>query len=158
MSPYLKLLLVVLLSVGVSACGKSGRKSKPVIGAESSATQQIELKSADNKPKVVDEGDKVKEEELTALDHETALLPPKIDDNPEKLLGIDAQQLVEILGDPSLIRNESPAEIWQYSTKSCVLDLVLYDAKTTYIEARDEHVRPMDSRKCLRILLLSRKN
>ncbi|MEH6629220.1 MAG: hypothetical protein V7776_00245 [Halopseudomonas aestusnigri] len=158
MSQYLKFLIVVMFAVGLSACGSAARKAQPVTQSATGA-EEIPAKQLDHEKTGSSEvSAESKEEELTALNYEIAPLQPEIDDDPEKLLGIDAQQLIEMLGEPTLIRSESPAEIWQYSTKSCVLDLVLYDSKTTYIEARDEEVRPMDNRLCLRTLLLSREN
>ncbi|WP_157231212.1 hypothetical protein [Kiloniella laminariae] len=115
-----------------------------------------------------DRSNKPEEENTVARDvsaegEELASLPPEktkpeleVDDNPEKLIGLDAAGLEELLGTPKLIRQESPAEIWQYNASDCVLDLVFYDAVTSYVEARNTAVQPMDKRSCFRSLLLAR--
>ena len=161
MRQYIKFFLVFVLAVGVSACGNARHKVKivtySVTGTETASTVQP-LPDETGSTSDAIQADRESTEELASLDPESEPVQSEVDDDPETLLGIDAQQLVGILGDPSLLRSENPAEIWQYSTKSCVLDVVFYDTVTTYIEARDDQVKPMDSRLCLRKLLLSREN
>lgn len=56
------------------------------------------------------------------------------------VMGLDRSEVEQLLGRPGLVRRESPAEIWQYQTTSCVLDVFLYDEaegpRVTYVEAR----------------------
>jgi hypothetical protein len=82
---------------------------------------------------------------------------PVIDDNPDRLFGLDRTALSALLGEPALIRREAPAEIWQYRTATCVFDVFLYDAADTsrvqYIEARDSAAQQIDARGCLNQLL-----
>ncbi len=52
--------------------------------------------------------------------------PPPVDDNPDQLLGLSGDAVSEKLGKPALIRREGDAEIWQYRSPLCVLDLFLY--------------------------------
>ncbi len=93
---------------------------------------------------------------------ETAALPaaPKIDDDPARLMGLDAVGLAELLGDPELTRREPPAEIWQYRGGSCVFDVFLYEQagqqRVTYLEARDGAARRVGARGCLNELLRAR--
>ncbi|MGB8274092.1 MAG: hypothetical protein WCF16_02355 [Alphaproteobacteria bacterium] len=58
---------------------------------------------------------------------ETANLPRELS-SPEKLKGMTAVDISNLLGPPNLIRHEDPAEVWQYVTSECVLDLVFYHA------------------------------
>lgn len=46
--------------------------------------------------------------------------------DPASLNGMDAARLSAMLGEPELHRQEPPAEVWQYRTDSCVLDVFLY--------------------------------
>ncbi len=46
--------------------------------------------------------------------------------DPATLDGLDAGRLTGLLGEPELRRQEPPAEVWQYRTDSCVLDVFLY--------------------------------
>lgn len=54
-----------------------------------------------------------------------AVLPP-VNDDPQQLMGLDRDELNEKLGEPSLIRRDGDAEVWQYRGENCVLDLFLY--------------------------------
>ncbi len=93
---------------------------------------------------------------------EIAALPPEpaIDDDPARLMGLDAAGLAKLLGDPELTRREPPAEIWQYRGESCVFDVFLYEEagrqRVTYLEARDGTARRVGARGCLNELLRAR--
>jgi hypothetical protein len=49
--------------------------------------------------------------------------PPDIKD----LAGLKPAEIVSILGQPDLKRDEPPAELWQYRAADCVLNLFFYD-------------------------------
>ncbi len=141
----------------LSACGNAAKRKVVIVGSEPQSSQDntgnTEEKNAE--PSRGDTADQA--EELAALSYDAAPLEPEVNDDPKQLLGIDTKALEALLGKPSLVRKESPAVIWQYNAENCVLDLVLYDSVTSYVEARDEQVRPMANRKCLRRLLLSKQ-
>jgi len=91
-----------------------------------------------------------------------ALRPgPPIDDNPDQLMGLDPVKLEQRLGAPELRRREPPAEVWQYRSASCILDLFLYATsgikEVVYLEARDFAAAEVETRRCLRGLLLERQ-
>jgi hypothetical protein len=54
-----------------------------------------------------------------------ARLPPG-DDNPERLMGLDAAALRAMLGAPRFLRRDNPAQLWRYAAAGCVLELYLY--------------------------------
>jgi hypothetical protein len=92
-----------------------------------------------------------------------ALQPgPPIDDNPGQLMGLDPIGLEQRLGAPEMRRREPPAEVWQYRTASCILDLFLYAKsgikEVVYMEARDFTAAEIETRQCLRGLLLERQS
>jgi hypothetical protein len=62
------------------------------------------------------------------------------------LTGMDPAQLTALLGEPDLRRSEPPAELWQYRSADCVLDVFLYVDSTGYhvmrSETRNRHVAP----------------
>ena len=66
--------------------------------------------------------------------------PPKL----EELRGLDAGQLTQLLGKPTLLRDEATAQMWQYRGETCVLHLFLYpgsgaasgEKRVQYVEAR----------------------
>ncbi len=97
-----------------------------------------------------------------AMETEQAAVPPEpeIDDDPERLMGLDAKALTALLGQPELIRRESPAQVWQYRGADCVFDVVFYEepgsTEVTYVEARDDKGRRSEPRLCLNQLLRAR--
>jgi hypothetical protein len=50
-------------------------------------------------------------------------------DEPGRLKGLSGRQVIQVLGTPGFRRRDNPAEIWQYRTHACTLDLFLYDAE-----------------------------
>ena len=58
------------------------------------------------------------------------------------LKGLTAAALEDLLGTPSLLRPEPPAQLWQYADEKCVLQVYLYDppaggdAVVEHVEAR----------------------
>ena len=59
---------------------------------------------------------------VTPPDQAVASRHPK----PEELVGLKPEEVKQILGSPALVRHDSPAQIWQYRSRDCVLDLFLY--------------------------------
>src|SRR5487761_1254305 len=47
------------------------------------------------------------------------------------LNGLAPEQVTALIGDPDLRRVDPPAEIWQYRSADCVLELYFYDSGTT---------------------------
>lgn len=71
----------------------------------------------------------------------------------EHLIGLTPAALTETLGTPRARRRDRPAEVWQYRTESCVLDVFLYSAEAgpqvIHLEARDAAARPIPAQACL---------
>jgi hypothetical protein len=84
------------------------------------------------------------------------VMPPAPAVSAAELIGISAEDLDRKLGQPSLLRRESPAEVWQYRNGTCVLDLFVYEEagrrRVVHLEARDSGARPMPSDECLAAL------
>jgi len=78
------------------------------------------------------------------------------------ILGLDSGAVRKLLGEPGLIRRETPAEVWQYRTASCVLDVVLYDQasgpRVVYTEARTPTAEPTQADPCLSDVLTKRRS
>ncbi len=136
---------VVLLAGFLSACAQS--RNVPSAG-EAQTEADVSETSGENAP--------VQE---TAVPRAPVL--PDIDDDPEQLIKMTRDDLNGLLGQPDLVRRESPAEIWQYRGKDCVLDVFLYNEddkpespfKVVYSEARDLDAQNSDQRRCLNGLL-----
>lgn len=60
--------------------------------------------------------------------------------DPDEVMGLGRKAVQALLGKPGLVRREAPAEVWQYQSGGCVLDVFLYQASTdfqvVYLEAR----------------------
>lgn len=84
----------------------------------------------------------------------TASLPQP---SPDQLMGLDAQGVTRLLGQPSLKRTEGPANVWQYANRLCVLDVVMYDeegkSRVSYVELRDPLGGNAVPRNCFRSFL-----
>lgn len=80
---------------------------------------------------------------------------------PKRVMGLDEFAIQRLLGAPRLIRREAPAEVWQYRTAACVLDLFLYDEaagrRVTYAEARTAAAQPVPPEPCLNQILATRQ-
>lgn len=59
--------------------------------------------------------------------------------DPQQLLGLSADSVQKALGNPSLVRRDGSAEIWQYRADACVLDLFLYgeQKQVEHVDLRD---------------------
>jgi hypothetical protein len=75
----------------------------------------------------------------------------------EELVGLPGRDISAVLGEPTHIRRDDPAEIWQYSGENCVLDFYLYRASTgmqvAYVEARDRRAQTERADSCMHALL-----
>jgi len=73
-----------------------------------------------------------------ALPAEPAMARPPA---AQPLTGLSAAEVVALLGEPDFRRAEPPAELWQYRSADCVLDLFLYGdaagARVVHSETRD---------------------
>lgn len=86
----------------------------------------------------------------------TASLPQP---SADQLMGLDAQGVTRLLGQPGLKRAEGPAHVWQYANRLCVLDVVMYDdeakrgPRVSYVELRDPAGGGAVPRNCFRSFL-----
>ncbi len=88
--------------------------------------------------------------------------PPADPIHSASILGLDSGAVRKLLGEPGLIRRETPAEVWQYRTASCVLDVVLYDQasgpRVVYTEARTPTAEPTQADPCLSDVLTAKRS
>lgn len=75
----------------------------------------------------------------------------------ERLLGLDDQEITELLGKPKFERNEPPARIWQYQSNECFVDLFLFsqdgDITVDHVEVRGKQVEKIDENVCFASIL-----
>lgn len=88
--------------------------------------------------------------------------PPPDPIHSASILGLDSGAVRKLLGEPGLIRRDTPAEVWQYRTASCVLDVVLYDQasgpRVVYTEARTPTAEPTQADPCLSDVLTTKRS
>lgn len=95
------------------------------------------------------------------LSPEAAVEAPKpplhLTGNPQELMGLDTETVADALGTPGQIRKEAPAQVWQYLSGDCVLDIYLYDqggiSRVTYLEARSPKAEPSPTERCVKSVL-----
>ena len=51
-----------------------------------------------------------------------------VPDDPAKFKGLSSREVRSLLGTPVFLRRDAPAELWQYRSRACTLDLFLYDS------------------------------
>jgi len=80
--------------------------------------------------------------------------------DPAGVIGADSVALQRLFGPPRLVRRDAPAELWQYQTRDCVVDLFLYQEKDglklAYLEARTGAAQVTAPRPCVDAVLASR--
>ncbi len=86
---------------------------------------------------------------------------PPVNDDPQQFLTQSPDTIAAALGDPSLIRRDGPAEVWQYAGRGCVLDLYLYKTEsggfaTKHVELRSAGLPDAKRRDCLAKMLRDR--
>jgi hypothetical protein len=68
------------------------------------------------------------------------------------LTGMGPAELAALLGEPDFRRSEPPAELWQYRSADCVLDVFLYADGDGYrvlrSATRDRHAAPTTIERC----------
>ena len=74
------------------------------------------------------------------------------------LMGNSAGELLNLLGEPDFVRRDPPAELWQYHTPSCILDLYLYEDSLqnyslNHLEVRASNFEFDDYETCMRLVL-----
>lgn len=73
---------------------------------------------------------------------------------PESLIGKGAEIIEDMMGEPTLIRRDGPAEIWQYIGTGCTANLFLYREEKgatptlSYIETHGRDGKRMDAAAC----------
>jgi hypothetical protein len=94
-----------------------------------------------------------------AVAHGATIAPTaRLSGDPEELIGLDNSAIRRVLGTPAQVRHEFTAQVWQYVTGDCVVDLYLYNKdggglKVTYVEARSRSAEPTPTDRCLKSLL-----
>jgi hypothetical protein len=78
----------------------------------------------------------------------------------KRLSGLSDKDVQRVLGEPDFRREEPPAQIWQYRSAECVLDLFLYGEtgqyRVAYAETHDRGFTRVSQTNCYAGLVNSR--
>lgn len=82
--------------------------------------------------------------------NDQASLPTGPVAEPARLKGLSPLQVKSVLGKPIFTRRDAPAEIWQYRSRACTLDLFLYDegASQTVAHYAVRSPQPVAEKEC----------
>lgn len=87
-----------------------------------------------------------------------AVTPPEA----KRLLGLETDGLLEVLGTPTFRRRDKKVEIWQYGEERCILDLFLYPKeghfRVTHMEFRGRDVIRVTPSGCFSQILEARNS
>jgi len=130
-----RLILSVLIAITLHACGSEVQKT-----GDAGRAATVSTPTADTKlDKVAPVAKPARRPDSDAV----AQRPPAFsaaERDPSRLLDLRRGDLAAILGEPAFVRRDMSAEVWQYRTDACVLDLFLYETDkslaVTYYEFR----------------------
>lgn len=157
-----------LLALGLTACGTP----QPPAGSPAGLARETPappadagkdaVKSADKAPAATGPAEGIAKLPQPKRPKVALAVPPEALPGPDQLMGLSGDQLKSLLGLPSFVRRDPPAEIWQYGTATCVLDLFLYAEgkdgphRVSHFEFRGRSVEGVAPADCYRQLLAAR--
>jgi len=69
------------------------------------------------------------------------------------LNGLSGTEIDLVLGSPSRIRHDPPAQVWQYDGPRCIVDVFLYtdegEPRAVYVQERSREVKKIAAGSCL---------
>lgn len=152
----------------LSACDSRGRHEVPVASAaDLSATSTIAdatpttdaatVAAPTHTAALTGDDDAAGAEIALAVDSFQSAEPA----DPDEVMGLGRNAVQALLGKPGLVRREAPAEVWQYQSGGCVLDVFLYEAspdfQVVYLEARTGQAINTATATCLGAVLDRRR-
>lgn len=148
----MRLILSVLIAIALHACGSEVQKTGD--GGRAAAV------SAATPVAKADKIAPVTEPVGSPVPETTEQLPPGFsaaERDPSRLLDLRRRDLSAILGEPAFVRRDMSAEVWQYRTEACILDLFLYEIgqglAVTYYEFRSRREQEVARDECFVTLL-----
>lgn len=85
-----------------------------------------------------------------------------LDKFKQRLIGLDGEKVVGLMGAPDFERAERPAKIWQYRSDTCIVDVYLFDDKGSpevdHVAVRGRKVRNIDEKTCFASILSNPKS
>jgi hypothetical protein len=162
------LAVCLVAALALTACGSSRRgQPVPVVSAtDLAATPETTTAETAAPAESVPATTKTAALPGDAAAEGTELPPPETYEtaepaDPDAVMGLDRTEVEALLGEPGLVRREAPAEVWQYQSRGCVLDVFLYEAsadfQVAYLEARDGQAIAATTATCLGAVMDQRR-
>ncbi len=143
----------------LAACGTpveedvTQKSSATLVEASSEAETAEEDETASAKPLAAPEKETPKEILKAPIDEQE----PEFEIPPASVLkGKTAEEILAVFGKPVLLREDEPAQIWQYLTAECALHIVFYtedgDEPTVTYVAMNDRVKALsvDAKDCFK--------
>ena len=100
--------------------------------------------------------------EIVEPEPQVAAVTFNLDKFKQRLIGLDGEKVVGLLGAPDFERAERPAKIWQYRSDTCIVDVYLFDDKGSpevdHVAVRGRKVRNIDEKICFASILSNPKS
>lgn len=156
-------ILGTTLLLAVSACATETTVPKQVPDVQSKEVRSAHAPSFqtlqrmretlnDSEQKELDKASAKIEPLLISRNEKIASLEMDFTGFGESLLNLGMDEIKELLGIPAFQRVDPPAQIWQYRTTACIVDIFFYEnmgqLTVEYVETRERKVSSVDERFC----------
>ena len=149
--------VLLLGAVALTACAWDPptieRTPREAAGAEPSAKSRLAARkgAAQNGTAPGGAGEKID------VPGEGAALELDLTNFKERLIGLDSDEINDLMGTPSLERAEPPALIWQYRHQVCTVDIFMFDdgggSTVDHVEVRPTSGTNVNDKDCFTALL-----
>ena len=158
--------VLVLSLLVLAACGALGSAARDTDSASPAPGTTPETSSETIPPVAAldpETQEQTAEPPATDDDDEQKTARAPVNDDPDQLMGLAPHAVNRLLGPPSLLRTELPAQVWQYTAADCVLDIYLYAeeerpdrSRVTYYEIRRAETASASARACFADIITRR--
>jgi len=152
---YAQFLPVLLVTLALTGCAFDPptieRTPREIANVDSTAKSRLGRRGAPA-------GDpQVPGEEIQIPGEEVAALEVDLTNFKERLIGLDSDEINDLMGAPGLERAEPPALIWQYRGTACTVDIFMFDdgagSTVDHVEVRGQGGEKADEKVCFTGLL-----
>ena len=152
-------LALALSAVVLTACAWDPptieRTPRELAGTESNAKSRLAARKGSTQNGTTPSG--TAGEPLAVPGTEMAALEVDLTNFKERLIGLDSDEINDLMGTPGLERAEPPALIWQYRHQVCTVDLFMFDdgsgATVDHVEVRPASGGNVSEKECFTSLL-----
>jgi hypothetical protein len=153
---YAKLLPVLLVTLALTGCAFDPptieRTPREIANVDSTAKSRLARRGAPTTAEPAVPG-----EEIQVPGEEVAALEVDLTNFKERLIGLDSDEINDLMGAPGLERAEPPALIWQYRGAACTVDIFMFDdgagSTVDHVEVRGQGGEKADEKACFTGLL-----